>query len=71
MATCPFCKQEINYLNQYTSWEKQVKFFSETEQLLVDEYINDYFDEDYECPECSGFITSSMEKAENFLKGGK
>jgi len=71
MPKCPVCNKEIQYLFKYDLFEHKVKFFSETEQVLVDRYPVDYLNEEFECPVCDTFLFSSIEDAENFLKGGK
>ena len=52
MATCPYCKQEITYLNRTTSYLHEVTLDGRTELSLPE-----LLEQHYQCPECGEILS--------------
>lgn len=70
---CPYCKEEIDYLNNYEEGENHYHFTVDDEgnvEYETKEFISKSGYNEYECPECQEIIAYNEEDAMWFLING-
>lgn len=74
MATCPKCRETIDYVRQFTQGEQETEIhYHQKAEEVYHEIITfhpreDDHADDFECPVCSEVLFYDLEEAEKFIR---